>query len=171
MDVYTAIRTRRSIRAYQQAPVEEEKIQRVLEAGRLAPSANNRQEWRFVVVRDEQTRHELAGAAHGQRFVGDAPVVIVICTDDTDHMMPCGHLSYPIDLAIAADHMTLVAHEQGLGTCWIGAFDENRVKEILAIPDHMRVPILFPLGYAAVPGNDRGRKPLDALVHWERYSS
>jgi len=111
MDVFDAIKARRSVRSYLDRDVEEEKLRQVLEAGRLAPSASNRQEWRFVVVRDAQLRQKLVAAAHGQRFVGEAPVVIVACAVQSDHIMPCGHPSHLIDVAIAIDHMTLAARE------------------------------------------------------------
>jgi len=107
MDVITAIKTRKSIRSYKDKPIEDAKLEAVLEAGRLAPSARNLQEWKYVVVRDETLREKLVDAANGQRFVGQAPAVIVACATQTDHVMPCGELSYPIDVAISVDHMTL----------------------------------------------------------------
>ena len=106
-----AIRTRKSVREYLDKPVEDEKLNVILEAARLAPSASNRQEWRFVVVRDPKTRRKLAEAASSQTFVGQAPVVIVACAETDNHVMRCGQLCYPIDVAIALDHMSLVARE------------------------------------------------------------
>ncbi|HID94798.1 MAG TPA: nitroreductase [Candidatus Latescibacteria bacterium] len=169
MDVMTAIRTRRSIRSYQDRPIEEEKLDAVLEAGRLAPSASNRQEWRFVVVKDEATRQRLARAANNQNFVGEAPVIIVACAVETSHVMSCGQLSYPIDLAIAVDHMTLKAVEEGLGTCWIGAFKEGEVKEILGIPDQVRVVALLPIGYPEYVPSPTRRKSRDEVFMFERW--
>ena len=112
-------------------PVEDEKLLAVLEARRLAPSAGNRQEWRFIVVRDHKVRVRLGEAANGQSFVGEAPVVIVACAESDGHVMSCGQPSYPIDVAIALDHISLAAVELGLGTCWIGAFNEKKVRDIL----------------------------------------
>ncbi len=170
MDVMDAIRTRKSVRAYLDKPVEDDKLSAVLEAGRLAPSASNRQEWRFVVVRDAGTRKKLAAAAGGQAFVGEAPVVIAACALTDGHVMKCGQLSYPIDLAIALDHITLAAVEQGLGTCWIGLFDEHEVKEILEIPEQIRVVELMPLGYPADPSVKlKKRFPLREVVKYERW--
>ena len=103
MDVMTAIKARRSIRAYKDMPIEDEKLEAVLEAGRLAPSARNLQEWKYVVVKDKALRDKLVDVANGQRFVGQAPVVIVACAVQTDHVMPCEELSYPIDMAISID--------------------------------------------------------------------
>jgi nitroreductase len=170
MDVLDAIKTRRSVREYLDKPVEDEKLNMILEAGRLAPSASNRQEWRFVVVRDPQTRRELAEAASNQLFVGQAPVVIVACAETDGHVMRCGQLCYPIDVAIALDHMSLAATELGLGTCWIGAFNEQKVKEILDIPEGIRVVQLMPLGYPSDPSLTRkSRLSLDRIIKHERW--
>ncbi len=170
MDVMDAIRTRKSVRAYLDKPVEDDKLSAVLEAGRLAPSASNRQEWRFVVVRDAGTRKKLATAAGGQAFVAEAPVVIVACARTDGHVMKCGQLSYPIDVAIALDHITLAAVEQGLGTCWIGLLDEQGVKDILGIPEQIRVVELLPLGYPADPSvRLKKRLPLSEIVKYEKW--
>lgn len=169
MNVYDAIKTRRSIRSYQDKPVEEDKLLRVLEAARLAPSASNLQEWRFVVARDAATRQKLMKAAKGQPFVGQAPVVIACCAQTDQHVMTCGQKCYPIDVAIAIDHMTLAAVEEGLGTCWIGAFYADQVREILGIPQDVPVVELLTLGYpTAVPGSG-SRLSLDEIVKYERW--
>jgi nitroreductase len=171
MDVMKAIQTRRSIRAYDTRGVEEEKLRRILESGRLSPSAGNRQERRFVIIKDVKTRKLLCEAAKNQSFVAEAPVVIVACSVESEYVMSCGQLAYPIDTAIAVDHMTLQAVEEGLGTCWIGAFDEKRVKEILAIPDKVRVVALLPVGYPSVIPDPTPRKSLEGVVMLERWSN
>jgi nitroreductase len=168
MKVMEAIAERRSIRSFSGQPVEEEKLLRVLEAGRLAPSARNMQDWKFVVVKDPGLRRRLAEAARNQEFVGQAPVVIAAC-GTSDYVMTCGQFTYPIDVAIAVDHMTLSAVEEGLGTCWIGAFYEDKVKEILGIPQTIRVVALLPLGYPAetaktAKAEPKPRKPLEDIV-------
>jgi nitroreductase len=168
MDLMQAIRARRSIRDYRDLPVEEEKLLAVLDAGRLAPSARNMQDWRFVVVKDAATRQKLAVAARDQKFVGQAPVVIAAC-GTSDLVMTCGQPAYPIDVAIALDHMTLAAASLGLGTCWIGAFYEDKVKEILGVPPEIRVVALLPLGYPAQQPAPRPRKNLDDIVAWEHW--
>ena len=170
MNVSEAIRGRRSIRVFKDKPVEEEKLKRVLEAGRLAPSASNMQEWKFVVVRDRETREKLMRAARNQSFVARAPVVIVGCGIITNHVMPCGQLSYPVDVAIAVDHMTLQAVEAGLGTCWVCAFSESEVKSVLGIPDGVRVVALLPLGYPGEAPPPRPRKGVEEVVCFERFS-
>jgi nitroreductase len=168
MTVEEAIKARFSVRSYSERDVEPEKIEQVLEAARLAPSANNRQEWRFVVVRDKIKRAEIAEAAAGQLFVGRAPCVIACCAETDYHEMRCGQLTYPIDLAIAIDHMTLRAVELGLGTCWIGAFYEAEVKRILRIPEEIRVVELLPLGYPAEKGrSSKRRHGLDRIAFYE----
>jgi nitroreductase len=168
MNLMQAIRTRRSIRNYQDRLVEEEKLLAVLEAGRLAPSAKNMQDWRFIVVRDSATRQRLAEAARDQQFVAQAPVVIAAC-GTSDLVMTCGQPAYAIDVAIALDHMTLTAASLDLGTCWIGAFYEDRVKEILGVPQEVRVVALLPLGYPAEHPGPRPRKTLDEVVAWEHW--
>jgi len=170
MDVQKAIQARRSIRAYDSRDVEEDKLLRVLESGRLSPSAGNRQERRFIVIRDAKKRQLLSEAARAQRFVAEAPVVIAACSVETEYVMFCGQPAYPIDTAIAVDHMTLAAVEEGLGTCWIGAFDEKKVKQILNIPEGVRVVALLPLGYPSAIPRPTSRKSLDEIVMWEKWS-
>ena len=170
MHVMDAIKTRKSVRSYLDKPVEDEKLRSILEAGRLAPSASNRQEWRYVIVRDRETRERIAEAANWQSFVGEAPVIIVAYAETDGHIMSCGQPCYPIDVAISLDHMTLVAAELGLGTCWIGAFNEKKVKEILGIPEHIRVVALMPLGYPSNPSPiEKNRLPLDMIVKYDRW--
>lgn len=169
MDVLEAIRTRRSIRAYDSREVEEEKLKRVLEAGRLAPSASNRQDWKFIVVRDSEKRKMLVEAAGGQAFVEEAPVVLVVCGTEPDKVMYCGQPAYTVDTSIALSFMILEACELGLGTCWLGHFDEKRVKEILGIPAGVRVVAMTPLGYPAESPAARPRKSIDEVVSFERF--
>ena len=170
MNVFEAIKKRRSVRSFLDKSIEDEKLNAVLEAGRLAPSAGNRQEWRFVVVEDLNVRRRIAVAANGQSFVGEAPVVIVACAVTNGHVMSCGQPCYPIDVAIALDHISLAAVELGLGTCWIGAFNEGKVKEILGIPEEVRVVELMPIGYPAFQTvKEKNRLPFSKIVkqgHW-----
>lgn len=171
MNVLQVISKRYSVRSYDSREVEQEKLEMVLEAARLAPSASNRQEWRFVVARDADKRQALMEAARGQGFVGQAPVVIAACAKHDGHKMPCGQLCYPIDVAIALEHVALQAVEEGLGTCWIGAFDEDAAKEALGIPktDDVRVVQLMPLGYPADSPGPKSRLPLEEIVMYEQW--
>ena len=170
MNVMEAIEKRRSIRRYQDREIEEDKLRRVLEAGRLAPSASNMQEWKYVVVRDEELRKKMAAAAGGQSFVGEASAVIIGCAVRTDKVMSGGQRAYPIDLAISMDHMTLAAVEEGLGTCWIGAFSEPEVKKLLGIPEEVRVVCLLPVGYPAEEPGPKPRKSFEECVAWDRWA-
>lgn len=169
MNVIDAIRDRRSIRSYEERPVEEEKLMMVLEAGRQAPSANNSQDWRYVVVRDKEKRRRLMEASNHQAFVARAPVVIACCAESDGRVMKCGHLAYLINVAISIDHMTLAAVELGLGTCWIGSFYADPVREILDIPEEIEVVELLTLGYPEGEGRPKGRLPLEKIVHWESW--
>jgi len=171
MNVMEAIKKRCSVRSYQDRPVEREKVDKILEAARLAPSASNRQEWRFVVVQDRDARQRLMKAAKNQPFVGEAPVVIACCAKTDNHIMTCGQMCYPIDMAIAIEHMALEATEEGLGTCWVGAFYEDQVREILGIPQDIRVVELLALGYPAKPPSTRkDRLSIEEIVMHERWS-
>lgn len=170
MEVYDAIRTRKSVRAFLPRSVPDETLRRVLEAARGAPSARNGQEWRFVVVRGKETRERIAREAARQPFIGTAPVLLACCAETDGRIMRCGQPAYPIDVAIAMDHLTLAATAEGLGTCWIGSFDEGLVKELLGIPSAVRVVQLMPLGYPADPAVvSKSRLGLDTLLHHERW--
>ena len=169
MDVFTAVSQRSSVRAYKATPVEEEKLRKILEAARLSPSASNRQDWKFVVVKNRETRKKLAQAAFGQSFIGQAPVVIVACGTEPKAMMACGQATHTVNVSIACAYMILEAYELGLGTCWIGAFNENEVKEILNIPRHVRAVAMTPVGYPDEPPSKKSRKSLDQIICLERY--
>ncbi len=169
MNVFEAIKKRRSIRSYQDKPIEEDKLLRVLEAGRLAPSAKNLQEWRYVIVKDKELRKKVAVASNNQYFIAEAPVIVVGCATITDYVLSCGQPAHSIDLAISMDHMTLQAVEEGLGTCWIGAFKEDEVKRLLNIPPEMRVVEIMPLGYPKFIPHPKPRKKLEEIVFHEKY--
>ena len=169
MDVFEAISERKSIRKYKDTKVEDLKLEKILESARIAPSAANRQEWKFLVVKNQETRDKLVEAANGQKFVGQAPITIVACSTESEKVMPCGQLAYTVDLSIAVSFMILEATELGLGTCWLGAYDEGKVKEILNIPDDIRVPAMFTLGYADETPASRPRKNIEDIVIYEKY--
>ena len=169
MDVFAAISQRCSVRAYKTTDVEEDKLKKVLEAARLSPSASNRQDWKFIVVKNKDTKKKLAKAAFGQSFVGEAPVVIVACGTDSKAVMGCGQSTHTVDVSIACAFMILQAEELGLGTCWIGAFDEGETKKILSIPGNVRVVAVIPLGYPNQPPSQKFRKSLNEIVCYEKY--
>jgi len=169
MDVSTAIRQRRSVRAYKAVEIEEEKLKKILEAARLSPSASNQQSWKFIVVRNKETKKKLARAAFGQSFIGEAPVVMVACGTESKAVMACGQPTHSVDVSIACAFMILQAYELGLGTCWIGAFEEGEVKKILEIPKSVRVVAMIPLGYPDEDPSPRSRKGLEQIVCSEKF--
>jgi len=170
MEVIEAIEKRRSVRVYQDKPIPEEKLRKILEAARLAPSARNSQDCELVVVKNEKIRKKIASEATSESFVGGAPVIVVAVALDPEYIMPGGVPAHPVDIAIAVDHMTLVAVEEGLGSCWIGAFDQRRIKEILSIPDRYKVVVLLSLGYPAESPRRKLRKPLKELISYDCFS-
>ena len=169
MEVYEAIRARHSVRSFRERAVEPAKLARVLEAAHLAPSARNEQEWRFVVVSELPKREALATQASTQAFMLEAPLIIAACAQTDGRVMRCGQPAYPIDVAIALDHLSLAAVAEGLGTCWIGSFDPVKVRRILGIPQEIQVVELMLLGYPRETGKPpaKNRLPLDKIVHRE----
>jgi len=173
MDFYEVIKTRRSVRSYADRPVDPAVLERILDAGRLAPSANNAQPWHFVVVRDAERRRKLAEMCNGQTFIGQAPAVIAACgrSYPSKHHWIAEHMAI-VDVTIAVDHLTLAARAEGLGTCWIGAFDHDPIHRFLELPDTHRVMWLTPLGYPsgadAFRQTDR-RNALSAIISDETF--
>lgn len=165
-DALELLKSRRSIRKYKDKPVEEEKIERCLEAARWAPSASNRQPWEFLIVRDEDIRKRLSEIHPYAKFVAESPVVFVPLTNPELHSKY--HMS---DTALATLQYMLEAHSLGLGTCWagvIGSSIEDEIKELLEVPDDLHVLAIVATGY---PDEEptKTRKPLDDLVHQEKY--
>ena len=153
MDVMEAIRNRRSVRAYSDRPIPAEVIQRMRQALRYAPSACNIQPWHFILVQDAKLRQDVAAAAKGQHWMAQAPMIVAACGFQEQAYKHMGGQSnsVDIDLAIAIDHLTLAAVAEGLGTCWIGAFSEDKVKQVLGVPANVKVVAMTPLGYPASP--------------------
>ena len=169
MEVLPEILQRRSVRSFTSQPVEKDQLERIIEAGRLAPSAKNRQEWRFVAIQKKEVRQRMMEAAFGQDYVGQAPVIIAVCTTNIDYRMPNGQLSYPIDLAFASCQIVLQAVHEGLGTCCISTFDEQEVREILTAPFSMRVVLLILIGHHETLPEPTPRKTLRQILgrdHW-----
>ena len=142
MDVFEAIRGRHSARAYLPDRIPEDKLEKILEAARLAPSSGNIQPWHFIVVTDPQKRKELSRGRFA-KFLTESPVVLVGCGDKK--ASPNWHV---VDTAIAMQNIVLAATGEGLGTCWIGSFNEDRVKKLLNIPEKFRVIALLAVGYS-----------------------
>lgn len=173
MEFYDVIRTRRSIRKYKKEPIPKEVLLRVLEAGRIAPSGNNRQPWRFVVIEDKEKKKRIAEACYGQSFIAEAPVVIVCCSIKcSSGYQPWMEQAGPRDVVIATDHIILAARNEGLASCWIGAFYPDKIAEIIDLPRDLDVVMVVPLGY---PANKEAfkettdRKPFEEIFFYESY--
>jgi nitroreductase len=168
MDFMEIVSTRRSIRRYKPDPVPDEDIDFVLEAARLAPSWANTQCWHFIVVTDPQVKQQL-GEAGWLKFAAKAPVIIAACADPAPPGAKGDIPNYLIDTSIAMEHLILAATERGLGTCWIGGFDEAAAKAALKVPDHIRVVACTPLGYPNEAPEARDRKPLPEIASYDTY--
>jgi len=169
MEFAELIQARYSVRGYKPDPIEEEKLQGVLEAARLAPTAANRQAIQFVVVHTSGREEEL-GRIYDRDWFARAPIVICACGIPADNWVRNDGKNYnDVDVAIAMDHLILAAADAGLGTCWIGAFDPEAARELLGLPEGVE-PIAFtPLGYPAVEAGTKKRKDLSELVRYERW--
>ena len=169
MDIHKIIEKRRSVRAYLDKPIPEDVLNRVLEAARLAPSANNRQERKFIIVKDKSQKEKLTQTAT-QDFLKQAPVIIAAVGATPDKIMTCDIPADPVDVTIAVDHITLAAVGEGLGTCWIGAFSQEKACQLLNIPKTHKIVILITLGYPADTPKEKDRKPLKDIICYDKFS-
>jgi nitroreductase len=169
MDILPEILARRSCRTFKGKSVEKSKLDRILKAGQLAPSAKNRQEWRFVVTQNPSLRKKIQEAAFGQEYVGGAPVIIAMCTTNIGYRMPNGQLSYPIDIAFAASSMVMQATREQLGSCIVTTFDEQEIKDLLSVPYAMKVVLLILIGYAGKVAEPTSRKPLKRIISYDHW--
>jgi nitroreductase len=163
MSVFDTIKDRRSIRVYKGERIPKDKLEKLLEAARLAPSAANRQNWKFIVVENEQIKNQLVTACNNQAFVGTASHVIAGIGDSSQKW-------HQVDLALALEHVVLEAVELELGTCWIGAFNEDEVKKILKIPQDKKVVALLTVGVPAESPAARPRKAMEEIVAYNEYT-
>ena len=168
MRVLELIRKRYSCRAYQDRPVEQEKLAQIFEAARLAPSAKNLQDWRFIAVTDKETKRKVAASTNRPEVFGRAGVIIAACSN-SDYVMKCGQPVGPIDVAIALEHISLQAAELGLATCWIGSFSVEAVRQVLGIPQDVAIIELMALGYPANGRRETKREPIENIVCYERW--
>jgi nitroreductase len=173
MSILNVIKERRSVRRYKADPIPEDVLHRVLEAARFSPSGKNLQPWKFILVQDESLKQRLVAASVGQKFIAEAPVVVVACGFPERCYSRMGNYmkSWAVDVAIAFEHLMLQAQEEGLGTCWIGAFEEEGVKSILNVPEEVKVLALTPLGYPDEKPVSRGRKSLEEIVSYNSYQN
>jgi nitroreductase len=173
MDTFECIKTRRSIRKYLDVPVPWDLVSNVLEAGRYSPSAGNLQNWKFIVVLEKGKREQIAEACLKQLWMIPAPVHIVICADPKKaerYYGMRGERLYTIqNCAAVAENMMLEAHNQGLGSCWVGAFDEEMVKRVLAVPEEVRPQIIITLGYPDEEVPRPVRFPLEIMTYFNKW--
>jgi nitroreductase len=184
MDTFEAIRTRRSVRRFQDKPVEEEKVQKVLEAARQAPSWANVQCWRWIVVKDADMRTRISELSYVESFMAplgyksnpakkglaEAPVVVVACADPDQSGTIWDQQYYMTDMGIAAQNLMLACRALGLGTVFVGIFEEEKLGNLLDIPPNIRIVGLFPIGYPKEE-KQKGppRKPLEEIVFHEKW--
>jgi nitroreductase len=175
------VRHRKSVRNFLDTPVEKDKIMMCLEAARLAPSASNSQPWKFIVVDDRDVKNRLCDSAFGgiyaiNSFCKTAPVIVAVVSEKSKFLARIGGVFrgtryYLIDVGIACEHFVLQAEDLGLGTCWIGWFNEKAVKSILGVPQNKKIDILIALGYyeRGRLGPEHGREPMDRIASFNSY--
>jgi len=175
MEFFDVVRTRRSVRSFKAEPVPDEVLGKVLEAVRIAPSGSNRQPWRFIVVKNEAVKQKLIPACGDQKWLAEAPVIVVACGQifDWNRGSYMGEHSVLVDVSIGMTHLILGARNEGLGTCWIGFFDNAEVKKVLGVPEGWNVVGVTPLGYPKAgekaftePGP---RKQLSEIVSADKF--
>jgi nitroreductase len=168
------IKKRKSERSYLDKDVEGKKLDYIIEAFRLAPSAGNKQPWKLLIIKDKETINKISGTCFfkNPKWLNQAPVLIICCTYPEESYEKIGGYvnSHQIDLGIAFEHLILAAAEQDLGTCWIGAFDESEIKKILEIPAEVSILAFTPVGYPDRKSPGRGRKSASEIVCFEKYS-
>ena len=174
MDVFKAIKTRRSIRAFTDKRVTDREVKKLIEAARWAPSAGNIQPWEFIIVKDPKVKHGLCEAALNQTLIEEASVVIVVCADPTRSSKRYGSRGINLyclqDTAAASQNILLTAHAAGLAACWVGAFNEEAAKRVLSVPDELRPIAIIPVGHPAEKPRARPRRHLDEVTHHETFS-
>lgn len=176
MDVLDAIRSYRPCVQYQSRPVPPEKLKNILAAARLAPSQRNLQPWRFVVIQDDERKRLLAQSSNRGRLIAEAPSVIVAFAVEEDIPVTIGGYisAYPLDVAVAVDHLQLAATAEGLGSNWIIEFNDEKVRSVLRVPEGIHPIGIIPVGYPA-DGNgtakppDDGRKSPDEIIAYDEY--
>ena len=168
-----AIKNRRSIRAFKNEDISSETVEKLIDAARWAPSAGNIQPWEFIIVKNSEVKRRLAEAALNQKFVEEAPIVIVVCADESRSFKGYGLRGKSLyciqDTAAAIQNIHLAACSLGLATCWVGAFKEEDVRKILDVPDGVRPVALVPVGYPAEKPSPPPRRPLSQIIHYEKF--
>jgi nitroreductase len=169
MSFFDLVSTRHSVRAFEDKPISDDVMQKILNATVCAPSAGNLQSYRIFIVIKKEIKRQLASAAHNQDFVGDAAALFVFCADPATSSSEYGVRGAELyciqDATIACTFAQLAAHSLGLGTVWVGSFDEVELSEILRIPQHLKPVAMLVVGYAAEKPEITPRKPLGEVIH------
>jgi nitroreductase len=164
MDAIEALRTRRSIRVYQEKEVPRELIEEIIDAARLAPTANNIQPWEFVVVTDAGMRRKIADLTDYGKFIAQAGACVAVFSKDVNHCLEDG--------SAATENILVAAHALGLGTCWVAGYEKPHAKpigDLLGVPGGHLLIALIALGYPAAEGKARGKRELAEVLHWEKF--
>jgi len=173
LEVFEAIKTRRSIRAFTKEEVSEEEVRKLIDAARHAPSAGNIQPWEFVIVKDPRRKRRLAAAALNEMFIEEAPVVIVVCANEVQSGLGYGARGVTLyclqDTAAATQNILLAACALGLGTCWVGAFYEEEVGKVVNTPRGVRPVAIIPVGHPAEKPSPRTKRPMTEIIHHETF--
>jgi nitroreductase len=173
MDLFNAIQKRRSIRKYLEKPVEFEKVSLMLEAASLAPCAGNLQHWKYVIITEKKQIKRLSEVSYDQFWIGTAPLIIAVCSNcekQETHYGKRGKELFSIQsVAASIENMLLMATALDLGTCWVGAFDDQRVRDILEVPTNINVHALITVGYADEKPGKRNLNPLESCVSFNKY--
>ena len=169
MSLMDIIQKRYSCRSYLEKEIEQEKLDKIFEAARLAPSAKNFQDWRFIVVTDKEIKAKAAALTNRAPIFEKAGAIIAACSNK-DYIMQCGQAIGPIDVSIALEHISLQAAELGLATCWIGSFDAEKVRQLLEIPDDVVIIELMTLGYPAEQGKQNTRLAIEEILCYNKWS-
>jgi len=177
MNFTELVKHRYSCRKFLEKPVEREKMELCLEAARLAPSACNSQPWKFIIVEDPALKEKCCQAAFSGQYASNsfgknAPVLVVVISEKGNFMARVGNLVrdtrfYLVDIGIAVEHFVLQAAELGLGTCWLGWFNETPLKKVLGLPKSAKIDIILPIGYPAQPNREKIRKPKEEIVEYK----
>lgn len=178
MDVYEVMKTRRSVRSYLPHPIPQEKLDKILQAARMAPSGGNKQPWKFIIIQDEEKKRGLIPFVHGvndhnKDIVRQVPVVVAACGKklEINRAGYMGDLSVLVDVSIASTHLMLAARQEGLGTCWLGGFDNVKIKDYLGVPEDYQIVALLTLGFPKKQGfvEVGSRKELYEIVCYDEF--
>ncbi len=159
------ILNRRSIRRFQSTEIPEEDLKQIFECARQAPSGGNRQPWRYIVVKDKSIKKELAEACNGQTWMADAAVIVAAVG------LPAESRWHIVDPAIGLQNLILAAHSLGYGTCWIGAFNEEKINQTLKMPKSAKIVCLTPVGVPAVSPQPTSRKKFSEVIYLDEFGN